>query len=153
MFFLIPVFYFSHIPQASFSEFELGGHFYTYPNQKDDPPTFNVSYSERLPLHPNNVNVFGHFRTFSPLQPRAAPIIFIAPSDTWHHLYSNLVLINLQQTTVTPADLDQHDLFYSPSSVFDMMRFACVFVESLYKSTSGRLFYLTDTCRISLTLQ
>ena len=48
-FFLIPLFYFSHIPQAPLSKFELGGHFYTYPNQKDDPPTFNVSYSEPLP--------------------------------------------------------------------------------------------------------
>ena len=33
------------------------------------------------------------------------------------------------------------------------MRFACVFVELSYKSMSGRLFYLTDTYRISPTLQ
>jgi hypothetical protein len=50
VFFLIPVFYFSRsIPQASFSEFEIDGHFYTSPNQQDAPPTLSVSYSEPLP--------------------------------------------------------------------------------------------------------
>jgi hypothetical protein len=48
MFFLIPVFYFSHIPQASFSEFEVDGHFYTSPNQKDYPPS-PIIYSTELP--------------------------------------------------------------------------------------------------------
>ena len=43
-FFLSPYFI-SHI----FLFFELGGQFYTYSNQKDDSPTFNVSYSEPLP--------------------------------------------------------------------------------------------------------
>ena len=33
--------------------------------------------------------------------------------------------------------------FYSPSSVFDTMRYACVFVELSYKSISGRLSYLS----------
>ena len=41
MFFFIPVFYFSHIPPASF--IKMDGYFYTSPNQKDDPSTLNVT--------------------------------------------------------------------------------------------------------------
>lgn len=48
VFFLIPVFYFSHIPQASFSEFVIEGHIYTSPNQQDEPPTA-IIHSEPLP--------------------------------------------------------------------------------------------------------
>ena len=39
MFSLILVFYFSHIPQGSFSEFVIENHFYTSSNQQDEPPT------------------------------------------------------------------------------------------------------------------
>ena len=47
-FFLIPVFYFSHIPQASFSEFVIKDHIYMSPNQQDEPPTA-IIHSGPLP--------------------------------------------------------------------------------------------------------
>jgi hypothetical protein len=44
-----PIFKFSHITEASVSEFEIDGHFYTSPNQQEEPPTFSFSHSEPLP--------------------------------------------------------------------------------------------------------
>jgi hypothetical protein len=40
---------FSHIPQASFPEFVIEGHYYTSPNSQEEPPTFFFSHSEPLP--------------------------------------------------------------------------------------------------------
>ena len=47
--FLYPVFRISHITQASFPEFVIDGHYYTSPNQKEEPPTYSFSHSELLP--------------------------------------------------------------------------------------------------------
>ena len=46
---LNPVFKFSHITQASYSEFVIDGHYYTSPNQQEYPPTVSISHSEPLP--------------------------------------------------------------------------------------------------------
>ena len=43
------VFKFSHITEASYPEFVLDGHYYTSPNQKEEPPTISLSHSEPLP--------------------------------------------------------------------------------------------------------
>src|SRR5277367_3333174 len=41
--------FFSHITQASFSEFVIDGHHYTSPNQQKPPPTLSISESQSLP--------------------------------------------------------------------------------------------------------
>jgi hypothetical protein len=43
------VFEFSHITEASLPEFVIDGHYYTSPNQQEEPPTISFSYSESLP--------------------------------------------------------------------------------------------------------
>ena len=40
---------FLHITAASVPEFEIDGHYYTSPNQEEEPPTISVSHSEPLP--------------------------------------------------------------------------------------------------------
>jgi hypothetical protein len=46
---LNPVIKFSHITQASFLEWVIDGHYYTSPNQQDEPPTLSFRHSEPLP--------------------------------------------------------------------------------------------------------
>jgi hypothetical protein len=46
---LNPVFKFSHITQAPFLEWVIDGHYYTSPNQQEEPPTLSFSHSEPLP--------------------------------------------------------------------------------------------------------
>ena len=46
---LNPVFKFSHITQASFLEWVIDSHYYTSPNQQEEPPTLSFSHSESLP--------------------------------------------------------------------------------------------------------
>jgi hypothetical protein len=43
------VFKFSHITEASYPEFVVDGHYYTFPNQQEEPPTISFSHSESLP--------------------------------------------------------------------------------------------------------
>jgi len=61
-----PVFKFSHIAEASLPEFVIDGHYYTSPNQQDEPPTIPsvIPYCyQTMPAHPNYVDAFGHFTT------------------------------------------------------------------------------------------
>jgi len=43
------IFTFSHITQVSVPEFVIDGHYYTSPNQQEEPPTISFSHSEPLP--------------------------------------------------------------------------------------------------------
>jgi hypothetical protein len=60
------VFKFSHITEASYPEFVLDCHYYTSPNQQEEPPTISFGHSESLPddATPSQLRgCIGHFTT------------------------------------------------------------------------------------------
>jgi hypothetical protein len=52
---LNPVFRILPITQASFPEFVIDGHYYTSPNQQEEPPTISFSHSELVPDSPRQL--------------------------------------------------------------------------------------------------